>query len=41
MLPSTLIPVYQYIGRLCASISPVNHAHYILRLISASTSVMW
>ena len=33
MSSSTLVPVYQFIGRLYASISSINHAHYILCLI--------
>jgi len=36
---ATLVPVYHHIGRLHASISSINHAHYILRLISVCTSV--
>jgi len=34
MLPSTLVPVCHYIGRLFASISSINHAQYILHLAS-------
>jgi len=41
MSSSTLVPVYQYIGLLFASISSINHAHYILRLINVSTTVTW
>ena len=33
MSSSILLPVYHYIGRLYASISSINHAHYILRLV--------
>jgi len=33
MLSSTLVPVYQYIGRLYASISSISHAHYILHCV--------
>jgi len=36
---TTLVPVYHDIGRLHASISSINHARYILRLISVCTSV--
>jgi len=41
MSSSTLVPVYQYIGRLYASNSSNNHAHYTLRLIHHSTTVTW
>jgi len=32
MSSSTLVPAH-HIGRLYASISSINHAHYILRLV--------
>ena len=38
---STLVPIHQYIGRLYASVSSINHAHYRLRLINVSTTVTW
>jgi len=39
MSSSTLVPVYQYIGQLYASISSITHARYIL--INVSTTVTW
>jgi len=38
---STFVPIDQYNGRLYASISSVKHVHYILRLISVSTYMVW
>jgi len=40
MSSSTLVPVYR-IGRQYASISSINHEHYILRLVRFSASVTW
>jgi len=33
MPSSTLVPGYDYIGWLYASVSSINHVHYILRLV--------
>jgi len=41
MSSSTLVPVYQYTGRLYASVFIIDHAHYTLRLINVSTTVTW
>jgi len=38
MPSSTLVPVYQYIGRLYAFISSINHAHYTVEFAEFVTS---
>jgi len=43
MSSSTLVPVYHYciVGGYVLLFTSVNHAHYIVRLISVSTSATW